>query len=178
MTMILIDEAQIILNEAGYKTKLSIEVEGIVYFEDRSLLGLAAVYLSVQELLDKWKKQEAEFLMRHAKKLRTAPQKAWNVYSVFLTGEEIGNASLRTQLLAIDEDFQGTRKIARAGLISHADVVRALLPLLPIQNRVTLASEDLFLRLRDRVELPERSLLALLKGVDSKEIANMLLEEE
>lgn len=174
--MMLIDEAQIILNEAGYKTKFSVEIKDILYFEDKSLLGFVAIYLSAQELIGKWKKQEAEFLMRHAKKLRVVPQKAWNAYSVFLAMEEIKDASLKTELLGIEEDFQGTRKIARAGLISYTDVVRALFPLLPIQNRISLGSEDLFMRLRDRVELPERPLLALLKGVDPKDIANILLE--
>ena len=110
--------------------------------------------------------------------MRSVPLKAWNAYSVFLTREDLKDAFLQAAFVAIEENFQGTRKIARAGLISHTDVVRALFPLLPIQNRVTLASEDLFNRLQNRVELPKRSLVSLLKGVDSKEITKILLEEE
>lgn len=176
--MVLIDEAQIILNEAGYKTKYPAEMDNVFYFEDRSLLGFVAVCSSVDELIQNWREKEGEFLKRHARRLRDVPQKAWNAYSVFLTREEIKDTRMRAKLLTIEEDFQGTRKIARVGLVSHADVVRALFPLLPIQNRVTLVSEDLFMRLRDRVELPQRLLLALFKGVDSKEIARILLEEE
>jgi hypothetical protein len=176
--MILIDEAQIILSEAGYKTKYPAEMDNVFYFEDGSLLGFVAVCSSVDELIQNWREKEGEFLKRYARRLRDVPQKAWNAYSVFLSREEVKDTAMRAKLFAIEEDFQGTRKIARVGLVSHADVVRALFPLLPIQNRVTLVSEDLFMRLRDRVELPQRSLLALLKGVDSKEIAKILLEEE
>jgi hypothetical protein len=178
MTMILIDETQIILSEAGYKTKYPTEIDSAFYFEDRSLLGFVAICSSVDDLIQNWRGKEGEFLKRHARRLRDVPQKAWNAYSVFLTSEEVKDTPMKAKLLTIEEDFQGTRKIARVGLISHEDVVRALFPLLPIQNLVTLVSEDLFMRLRDRVDLPQRSLSALLKGVDSKEIARILLEEK
>jgi hypothetical protein len=66
MTMILIDEAQVILSEAGYKTKYPAEMDNVFYFEDRSLLGFVAVCSSVDELIQNWREKEGEFLKRYA----------------------------------------------------------------------------------------------------------------
>ena len=78
----------------------------------------------------------------------------------------------------IEEDFVSTRKIARCGLSTKEDVRRALLPLLPLQQIVTVGG-DMQPDLRSRLtELPSDALAALFGTSSPPEIAAMLLEEK
>src|SRR5437016_1545841 len=112
-----------------------------VYFEDYSLFGLLVVYDSVSELIADWRKEQDVFLNKHAPLLRNASQKAWNCYTVHLTS---ASATLQETevLISIEEDFASTRKIARGSIITTADMIAALLPVLPIQNPVSMTAES------------------------------------
>ena len=123
---------QVILQEAGYRTWLtSVDHLTTICFEDEAIMGFVSTFKEPKELLEQWHRIETALLARHATGLRRAEDKAWNVYSVFLcsaSGSEIQTREVRS----IEENLELTRKIAAAGLPSHDDIVRALLPVLPI----------------------------------------------
>ena len=82
----LISTLQIVLQEAGYKTWLaSVERLTTVCFEDEAIMGFACVFGDAKSLLDQWRTVEGALLNRYAPRLREAEDKAWNVYSVFLS---------------------------------------------------------------------------------------------
>ena len=91
---------------------------------------------------------------------------------MYLSGSS-AYAETRRELLSIEEDFQSTRKIAQSNLMSPADVTRALLPLLPIQNLVELRQDDPLARLRDRVGDKVMAALERIKSTD--ELASVFL---
>jgi hypothetical protein len=77
---------QIVLQEAGYQTWLApADGSTAVCFEDEAIIGVASVFENVSTLLDRWRAIERSFLARYAPRLREAEDKAWNVYSVFLS---------------------------------------------------------------------------------------------
>jgi hypothetical protein len=174
--MNILEETRKILAAADYLLKDFLEHPNFLYFEDESLIGFVSIHESIESILVNWKKEQDFFLKSNARFLRTAPTKAWNVYSVFLT-QDVGTGEARNSLFDIEEDFQGTRKIARSALISRADVVRALYPILPIQNLVNIMPEEPIERLRERIELPKKHLALLLGNKKAEEVAEFLIEE-
>jgi len=75
-----------------------------------------------------------------AAQFRAAGDKAWNVYSVFVT-EARASIEEHRQVRWIEEDLERTRKITATGVIAREDVVKALLPLLPIMAKPVLAPD-------------------------------------
>src|SRR5208283_3553893 len=118
--MNMFDEATNILEAAGYRAKCHIERHQILYFEDVSLFGFITLFDSVSALLSNWQREQDEFLKRNANRIRDSV-KAWNAYSIFLTQSECA-AENRAHLLAIEEDFRGTRKIARSSVVTRQDL--------------------------------------------------------
>jgi hypothetical protein len=144
--------AQIILEEAGYETWLvSLESLTAVCFEDDSAMGFVCTFDDADSLISRWRGVEHALLTKHAPFLRSAGQKAWNVYSVFLS-EKPADAIVRRQLSFIEENLELTRKIAASGLVGRNAVATALLPLLPLQYRPSMDREDLVERLKRRIE--------------------------
>ena len=135
------------LSAAGYDVT---STTGNVRFEDASVLGFVAEFASVAALLDEWIHAEETFLREHAVELRRDRRKAWNVYSILLT-QERASAEQTKRLIAVEENFQATRKIARAGIAIDRDIDNALGVLLPIRHRVSLSSENALDLLRDRL---------------------------
>lgn len=170
------DEVRRILEMTGYRVKDSLEYSSFLYFEDESLFGFVSIHETVEDLIAKWKIEQDTFLHQNARFLRTSPAKSWNAYSIFLTHGK-STEETKVELFSIEEDFQGMRKIARADLFSRADIVRALFPILPIQNIVNLTSEEPLNRIRARLELPEKQVSMLLENRSADEIANSLIEE-
>ena len=161
-------EARNIFEKYGYET-FNFKEEPISFiFEDQSLLGFVCVCDSVQDILDKWQQVQDSFLSKSARLLSSDPLKAWNVYSVYLTE---GNAPKDHQLdlIIIEEDLRGTRKIVGHGILTRTDLENALLPLLPIRQKVLLTTEDYLERLETRIEIPE-----LLDDVNEREIFQIL----
>lgn len=149
-----------------------------VRFEDVSVLGFVAEFVSVAALLDEWTHAEEDFLRKHAAELRRDRRKAWNVYSILLTHER-ASAEQTKRLIAVEENFQATRKIARAGIAIDRDIDNALGVLLPIRHRVSLGNEDALGRLRNRLSaLPPSAVHSMLIGGNGEDIADALVREE
>jgi hypothetical protein len=167
---------QVILQESGYRTSLvSVDSLVSVCFEDDAVLGFACVFDDVATLLARWQILETALLAQHAPRLQIAGDKAWNVYCAFLC---LGDTTPIEQheIDWIEENQERTRKIAAAGVAGLEELVEALLPVLPLQYRALLSTEDLTERLRRRIETiaPEASAAALDNKVSAAEVARLL----
>jgi len=176
--MNLIEETGALLRQAGFKISVPPATSGtVLYFEDANVLGFAKQFSSATELLGSWESEQDGFLRRHSSALRAEPAKAWNVYSVLLCSVACPS-ELRTAFEAIEEDFRGSRKIARAGLMSPSDVERALLPLLPIRATVVLQTQDPLLLVRERLrDTPANVIDGLLGTAAPRVLAAWLTEQ-
>ena len=170
-------EARTVLESARYCTLASTTSADTFYFEDDNLIGSVTEYPGVSQLLDAWERTQDAFLGQHARQLRAHPAKSWNVYTIHLTSESAA-AEFASRLFAVEEDFRGTRKVARAGIRTKEDLRRALLPLLPIQNLVALTRADQTERLRARLVDCHSSLEHLLGDLPIPEMANRILEAQ
>jgi len=175
--MNIIPETNSILELSGYKTKYADADANLLYFEDDCLLGFVTVFSTVSELSAQWKEKHDAFLTKNAGRLRVSPLKAWNCYSIFLTPDDPDSFPMHA-FLEIEDNLQGTRKIARYGVKTHKDIIHALYPIMPIQNRVALIPENFLDRVKERVGLKDRTLAAFLGSASPDEIANLLMEEE
>lgn len=175
--MQLLHEAESLLKNAAFRTARMVEEESVIAFEDDNLLGFVAVHESVARIVTSWREQQDAFLRRNAARLRRDPSKAWNTYSVFLTGANMGDetASLR----AIEEDFSATRKIAAAGIITRDDVQRALSPLMPLTLIIQIDHQSPDKLLKEKLDDTERVLLDFVSDcrVEDTQIMNWLLRE-
>jgi hypothetical protein len=126
-------------------------------------------------MIDRWRETEAMLLARYAAQFRAAGDKAWNVYLVFVT-EARGSIEERREVRWIEEDLERTRKITATGVVAREDVVKALLPLLPIMAKPVLAPEDSMQRLLRRIEVisPQVRDVALDTSVSPTEVAARL----
>lgn len=142
-------KAQTELSRAGYETWQKPEETAQVYFEDLSVFGMVATYASVQDLINEHEDRQDQFLRANENAIRAAgnQEKVWNAYTVHLTvgdfsKNDIERAKQENELFRIEENFRGTRKIARAIVTDDEDIINALLPLLPIRRKPRLAAED------------------------------------
>lgn len=175
--MNILAEARRILSAAGYTT-LSGKADDTFNFEDQTLLGFVWQARSTAELLNSWQKKQDEFLSDRDRALRKAKDKSWNVYSVALTEEESSQDQL-AELARIEEDFGGTRKIARNGIRSTLQITRALLPVLPIQNSLSLGDIDATVRLRARLSsIHEKVAKAFLEPTSIQNAIDVILDAD
>ena len=144
---------QVVMQNANYRTW---DVGGCeipaVGFEDEATMGFVCAFDSPTQIIDRWRETEAILLARHAPQFRTAGEKAWNVYSVFVTKAHPTNEE-RREVKWIEENLEQTRKITATSVVVREDVVKALLPLLPIIAKPVLAPEDSTQRLLRRIEV-------------------------
>jgi hypothetical protein len=171
--MPLFEEARTILEKEGYQTLPAKEGTNVFYFEDDVLLGFVAVHRTGDSIVTNWQREQDAFLQSNAGRLRPAAQKAWNVYSVFLTPESC-TSTIRAALIKIEEDFTSTRKIARSGLTNPTEITRALLPLLRIQKRPTPGLENLRTRLQERLNMGDEEVSLLLQPSKVADIVKMV----
>jgi hypothetical protein len=170
-------DARALLESFDYRTSnLGNSAESCL-FEDSSVMGCITEHPTVVDLLSNWQKVQNDFLTAHAGRLRMSTTKSWNVYSIHLTHEE-ASPDLRSKIFEIEEDFRGTRKIARTGVRTRDDIRRALLSLLPIQNHVILTRADARERLRGRFLASHPSLTHLMGDLSDTEVASRLLEAQ
>ena len=108
--MDLAQEARALLESAHYRGSAA-EERNMFYFEDESLFGFVWVADTVQELINEWQERQDDFLVRQADQLRESGQKSWNAYCVCLTAAS-ADSDNRRELLVVEEDFRGARKIA------------------------------------------------------------------
>jgi len=164
------------LSDEGYEV---ITTVGELCFEDASVLGVVVEFESVADLLHGWEEKENAFLHKHAKALRRDRRKAWNVYSILLTPEKASAEQVKA-LVALEENFQLTRKIARAGIATDRDIENALSVLLPIRQRVRLRSENALEELiaARLAALPSDAVQSLLNGAVGEDVADALFRAE
>ena len=167
---------QVLLRDAGFTTNLaSIDRSSIVCFEDDVLTGFGCVFENPVSLLRQWKGMEMSLLTRYAPSLRAAGEKAWNVYCVFLCSLAADSDQNR-QVHWIEEDLDRTRKVAACGLASREDLIRALLPIMPLQYQPVLRLEDGTERLRSRIHTisPKALDIVLDESVSPSEVVRFL----
>ena len=174
--MSLLHDAEAVLDSAGYETHIAVEPENSLYFEDYSIFGFCVVYETIEALAATWLGNQERFLALHAPSLRRASQKAWNCYSIHLTGAPASGLQVRG-LFSIEEDLRSTRKIARVDLSTSSDLSRALYPLLPIQNMIRLRGEAANTDLSVRLRWPTGAIKALIGNGSPNDILDLLLEE-
>jgi len=170
-------QAEIVLREAQYATwPWSGGPVPAICFEDRTVIGFLHTFSSAESLLTGWEQAQESALGRHAVALRSAGNKAWNVYSVFLA--ERGAAEFSRRIERIEEDFSLARKIARANIQTNADLVRALLPLLRIRAQPTLGDAHYSDRVRARLkDIPARAVTAFVGAASAADVAHILETE-
>lgn len=143
--------AQGVLQQAGYRTWLvAIEKRPAMCFEDESVMGFICVFDGAAALLRDWRELEIGFLRHHGDRIRNAGDKAWNIYSVFLSSG-LAAAVESPEIRLIEEDLERTRKIAATGITHREALVSAVLPLLPLQYQPILDPEDVTERFRRRL---------------------------
>jgi hypothetical protein len=132
-SMSLLDSLTSILRQSGYSVTSAKDMPSVI-FEDESILGLAVEFPTAKQLFDDWEATQDGFLQSNAWALRRAGTKSWNVYCAFLSADGDVHQALRAAL--IEENFRGARKLVGTGIQTDEDLVRAVLPLLPIQHAV------------------------------------------
>jgi hypothetical protein len=142
---------QVVLRDAGLSTSLiSIDRMSLVSFEDDVLIGSGCVFENSRQLIENWNSIESSVLRRYSPHLRNAREKAWNVYSIFLCNGSVTPFEER-EVHRIEEDLELTRKIAACGIVSRESLVRAILPILPLQYKPRLRPENVTHRLLTRI---------------------------
>lgn len=174
MNITVLQEARKILERTGYMV-ISGSTADMFNFEDASLVGSLRVFDTVQEILANWEALQDDFLRSLDRRIRNSGEKSWNIYSVILSAGSPSPEQI-VSLKSIEEDFRASRKIVRAGIISAADVAKALLPLVPIQNTVTLIEEDVISRLSSRLSIPGDVFNAIAGDRSVPDVAAMLSE--
>ena len=170
---------QVVLREAGFTTRLaSIDRSSIVCFEDDAVMGFGCIFENPVSLLAQWRTMEMSLLRGYAPSMRAAGEKAWNVYCLFLCGAVAGPTQNR-EVRWIEDDMDRTRKVAACGLASREDLLRALLPILPLQYQPVLRAEDVTERLHTRVRTiaPRASRIVLDETVLPAEVVRLLGEQ-
>ena len=170
-------QAEAVLRNAGYDTWTSTSVSPpVVCFENSVLVGFIHVFDSADSILREWEDRQKVVLSRHAMALRISGDKAWNVYSILLTGDKTQDKMHAVEKL--EEDFALTRKIARTAIQTTVDIEKALLPLTAICAN-PLASDAAFEdRLRSQLHnVPERAVAAFLSETSADEVARILGDE-
>lgn len=175
--MNILEEARAFLEQAEYETKSSLEHEEVFYFEDPDILGFVAAHRRVVDLMSRWEEMQDTFLRENASNIRKDPQKVWSIYSVHITEEDAIPETLQ-ELRRIEEDFRGTRKIAIARVRTKTDVRQALLPLMPLQNLMSLSKRGDMGRLKERIAPSGGPLRDLTESTPPSEIVAALSEKK
>lgn len=173
--MRILEHARELLGHNGYQVSMEAnDRQPQLLFENLSVFGFVVDFGSTQELVAGWAATQEQFLRRYSRALQLHPTKAWNAYGVFLTAEK-GNPVATSQLGAIEEDFNATRKIARAGVATSDDVRRALAPLLTVSHARVLEGVNVEKRVGSLLPPALRS--ALIDDQSPQLIADLLEEE-
>ncbi len=170
-------QSEIFLRDAGYETwAWSNESHEATCFENATLIGFVHVFSTAEELLSIWESAQQNVLSSHSALLQAAGDKAWNVYSVFLS--ENGTKSEQREVERIEEDFSQTRKIARTNVRTQDDIERTLLLFTAVRTQSMLLNADFENRFRSRMKnVSEDVLTGFLGGGDADDVARMLLEK-
>ncbi len=155
------------LRAAGFRTARAPDARELITFEDDTVLGVAAVYASAEALAEQWRADQDAFLRENAAMLRRDPGKAWNAYAIFLTAAPAERTA--GQLLEIESNVVATRKIARAGILTEADVLAALAPVLPLRLAGGHSAAGVEASMANNLEADERRLFDLVREHEDDE---------
>ena len=169
-------QVEIALRDAGYATWRARQGSNfVICFENPVLIGFVYVFDSASALLTQWESAQETVLKQYSGALRGAREKAWNVYSIFLTGEE--DPSRQRAIQRLEENFALTRKIARGSIRTAKDVRHVLLPITSVQARPSLGVTDFEDRLKNRLkEVSSEAVSAFLADTDANDVAHLLEE--
>jgi hypothetical protein len=173
----LIDDARSLLEGSGFATFVATPDARSLTFEDISVLGQVHALDSADDILANWQHLQDTFLRENAERLSRDASKAWNVYTVLLTRDS-PNGEAAARLFAIEDDFRGTRKIARCGVLSRPDVTAALAPILPLQNVLSVGVIDAKDRLAERLRTISPALESLVGDASVESVVAMLVGNE
>jgi len=123
------------LKGAGFRCGAAPYDATVLLFEDESIMGFVASFETAEQLLEKWKEQQGQFIAKLAVPLRRAARKSWNCYAILLSRASAPPA-LRPELTSLEEDLTLTRKLVGDGISSDEDVERVLMPILPIRHQL------------------------------------------
>jgi hypothetical protein len=167
-------QAEVVLRKAGYETwPWTGAAVPCVCFENEVVVGFVHAFTTGDALLEGWRKAQEIALARYALVLRIAGDKAWNVYSVFVAEEP--SATRQREIERIEEDLTQTRKIARVGVQTVAELTRVLLPLLPVISQPVIGPADYEARLQNRLkDVSREAVTAFLGAVDATDVARIL----
>ena len=173
------DAVSALLSNAGYSIGVLDTEQGIATtFENDKVLGFVLYYLDVATLVSNWKEHSSLVIDQAQFLLRTAGEKAWNTYLILLADQKAAYAE-NFLLGDIEENLVGTRKIARAGVVSPTELRNALLPLLSIQNPPKLEKVDMEKEIRLRTsEFPEELVDGFLSHATDAVLLQMLESAE
>lgn len=172
-------DTEILLRDAGYQTwPWEERPVPVVCFEDDTILGFVHIFDSAEMIEGQWESAQSAALTRFRPALRGAGEKAWNVYSIFLTVAPV-DQKIDILLDRIEEDFHLTRKIARAGVKSQGALREALLPILPIRNRPEINKSNIEVRLEESLsKIHPAGANAFLKKAKAADVAQILAEDQ
>lgn len=164
-----------LLDQAGYSvTSMNNVTRDVLTFEGDTVLGFVLEFPDTRTLIEQWRNHSQQVLKESQFGLRRAEAKAWNAYLILTTTEPADYAAAIT-ISAIEEDLTGTRKIARAGVVSEFDARGVLLPLLAIQHAPQLDAIDMSAEIRLRTsELPAELMDAFVNGAPDAIMLQML----
>jgi hypothetical protein len=174
MTMQILETARGVLEAAGYDTSVSSAIDGGFVFEDANVYGFCTAQ-DASVILSRWESVQNSFVRQQSGVLSRVPTKAWNVYGVYLSADEV-SPEMRQELNLIEEDFRSIRKIARCGITTRDAVEAALAPLLPLRYAGTLSPVDTRHRIQQDVSMPSHLLDMVEAGVPAAEAAAQLLD--
>lgn len=141
-----------ILRDQGFSTRvISIGKASGLAFEDDSVLGFVYVFEGAIQIIDQWQEVERQFLQSNSTRFRAATEKAWNIYSVFLSADDTDTEG-RRKIRWVEEDLRFTRKLTACGIQNRQDLVTALLPLLGLQKKPFLQGDAFRTRLQRRLQ--------------------------
>lgn len=141
-----------ILRDQGFSTRvIAIGRASALAFEDDSVLGFVHVFEHSVEIVEQWQGVEKQFLQSNSAQFRKANEKAWNIYSVFLSADDADSEEKR-KIRWVEEDLRFTRKLTACGIQSRHDLLTALLPLLGLQKKPFLQGDAFRTRLHRRLQ--------------------------
>ena len=165
--MDILHQVEIVLRDAGYTRSLPRALCKIRHmFRERNADRVCP-------RVNQWEAGQAAVLKQYNVALRNARDKAWNVYSIFLTDD--AESSRQRAIERLEENFALTRKIARGGIRTNKDVEHVLLPLTSVQAQPSLGATDFEDRLRVRLkEASSDAVTAFLSETVANEVAHIL----
>ena len=165
-----------VLREQQFATRIiALGKESALLFEDESLLGFVYVFDATETMIESWAQVERAFLQIYSPRFRDAGDKAWNVYSIFMSAED-GAEPVRRRVRWIEEDLRLTRKLTGCGINTRQDLINVLLPLLALQQKPFLQSDDFGKRLKRRLQSFAPTVVETLtdERIETREIARIL----